>query len=206
MFVYFLSRALNRVPCAMHALTMMSNHVHLLMTPYDADDLSQFVKSLAQRYAQRRNNKKGASGKLFEQRFFSRPVLSELQVAIVISYIHANPVRAGLVDNALDHQWSTHALHALAPVRCRISADLWTPIDWYLALSDNEAVRGERYLAAYDDFRRHEAKPEHVSDLEILEMISEGKDLWVRRPDGTRAVELPEEVEKKRKRYRKLRA
>src|SRR5262249_51644078 len=150
MFVFFVSRALKRSNCAMHALTMMSNHVHLLVTPADEDDLAIFVKALAQRYAQLRNQKKGASGKLFEQRFFSRPVLTEQQIAIVISYIHANPVRGGCVDNALDFEWSTHALHAVAPVRCRISADLWTPVDWYLELSDNEALRGERYLAAYD--------------------------------------------------------
>lgn len=204
MFVFFLSRALERSDCAMHALTMMSNHVHMLVTPPD-DDLGRFVKSFAQRYTQRRNHKRGASGKLFEQRFFSRPVLTEQQVAIVISYIHANPVRAGCVDDALDFEWSTHSLHAVAPVASRISADLWTPIDWYVGLSDNAAMRGERYLAAYDDFRRREVKPEHVSDLDLLEMISDGVDKWERRPDGTRAAERREDRPEKPKRYGRLR-
>ena len=206
MFVFFVSRALRRSNCEMHALTMMSNHVHMLVTPADEDGLARFVKLFGQRYAQRRNQKRGSSGKLFEQRFFSRPVLSEEQVAIVISYIHANPVRAGCVANALDFEWSTHPLHAVAPVRCRISADLWTPVDWYLELSDNEAIRGERYLAAYDDYRRREVKPEHVSDLDILEAVSDGLDKWERRPDGTRAAERREDGPKKPRRYRKLRA
>src|SRR5947207_1436289 len=83
MFLFFLWRALERGGCGLHAATLMSNHVHLLLTPADADALSGFVKSVAQRYAQLRNVKRDSSGKLFEERFFSRPVLTERQVAVV---------------------------------------------------------------------------------------------------------------------------
>src|SRR5262249_9187154 len=93
MFLFFLAHALERRHCRLNAITMMSNHVHLLLTPAEESSLAACVKSFSQRYAQFRNKQRGASGKLFEQRFFSRPVLTEAQVGIVISYIHANPIR-----------------------------------------------------------------------------------------------------------------
>src|SRR5438105_13730067 len=112
MFLFFLADALQRRQCRLNALTMMSNHVHLLLTPAEEASLSACVKSFSQRYAQFRNAQRDASGKRVEERFFSRPVLTEAQVGIVIAYIHANPIRSGQVADAANFRWSTHALHA----------------------------------------------------------------------------------------------
>ena len=189
MFLFFIGLALEKSGCALNAITLMSNHAHLLLTPPKEDSLSRCVKALAQRYAQLRNEKRDASGKLFEERFFSRPVLSEQQVAVVIAYIHANPVRSGQVDDAMEYRWSTHAAHAGAPERCAIPPNLWTPIDWFLSLAADPWRRGSRYLDAYDDYLQRGVEPEHVSELKILEAISDAYDLRLRRPDGSRAAE-----------------
>jgi putative transposase len=190
MFLFFVWRALERGGCGLHAATLMSNHVHLLLTPADAGALAQFVKAVAQRYAQLRNQKRGSSGKLFEERFFSRPVLTERQVAIVTAYIHANPVRSGNVADALDYPWSMHALHAGRPEHCAIPPTFWDPSDWYAALADAPWRRAERYLEAYDEYLQRAIEPEHVSDLQIREAISQQAEILLRRPDGTRATEL----------------
>src|SRR5215471_11497783 len=152
MFLYFVGLALDRGDCFLHAATLMSNHVHLLVTPTGEKALSRFVKAVAQRYAQLRNQKRDASGKLWEERFFSRPVLDEYQVAVVTSYIHANPVRSGNVVDPIDYPWSMHGLHANKPDKSKIQSSLWTPSDWYAALGDIPARRGKRYLEAYDDY------------------------------------------------------
>jgi putative transposase len=191
MFLCFLARAIHTRACRLHALTLMSNHAHLLMTPADEDDLSACVKSFCQRYAQYRNKKRDASGKLFEQRYFSRPVLDERQVAIVTSYIHANPIRSGQVKDAMDYRWTTHALHAGQPDRSGIRVSLWTPTAWWLDLGADWAERGRAYLPVFDDCLRREVEPEHVSDSDILEAIEALSNrtyaLRLRRPNGRRA-------------------
>src|SRR5262249_14495324 len=118
-----------------------------------------------------------------------RPVLTEAQVGVVTAYIHANPVRAGCVIDALDYRWSTQRLHAGVPSSNQIHTDLWTPSDWYMDLGADWPERGRRYLEAYEDYRVRGVEPEHVGEIEILEMVSQQGERWLRRPDGTRASE-----------------
>ena len=204
LFHYFLADALRRHGCALHALTLMSHHVQMLLTPREPTSLSSCVKAFAQRYAQVRNDKRGASGRLFEPAFFSCPVLTEAQVAIVTAHIHANPVRAGCVGDALDYQWSTHGLHMCAPARSGIHVELWTPSRWYLSLADDWPGRGRGYFESYEDYRIRGIEPEHVDELEILEMISEQGETWLRRPDGMRASEPAVNAPKNGNGYRYL--
>src|SRR5262249_45720493 len=138
---------------------------------------------------QLRNEQRDASGKLFEERFFSRPVLSEYQVGVVIAYIHANPVRSGQVTDPIEYRWSTHAHHAGESKRSWIYDDLLTPTEWFLDLAKDPWRRGERYLQVYDDYMRNGIEPEYVDELKILEAISDGYGLRLRRPDGSRAAE-----------------
>src|SRR5690349_14055646 len=63
--------------CAVHQLTLMTNHVHLIVTPPLAKALSTLIHRTCQRYAQARNAARGASGKLFEERYHSKPILDE---------------------------------------------------------------------------------------------------------------------------------
>jgi putative transposase len=189
MFLFFVWHALQRTSCVLNAATLMRNHVHLLLTPGNEKDLSRFVKMVGQRYAQLRNQKRGASGKLYEERFFSKPVLNELQLAIVTAYIHANPVRAGIVDDALEYRWSTHALHAGDHLREERWTTLWTPSPWYESLADTPWQRAERYLVAYNEFLRLKAEPEHVTEVQIIEAGSTQRDYYLRRPNVSRAGE-----------------
>lgn len=152
LFLALLERAARQTGCKVHVLCLMSNHVHLLVTPPDRDLLSAFVKRVAQRYAQVRNGSRDASGKLFEERFKSEPVLSDRQLAIETAYIELNPVRAGIVRNAVDYPWSSARLHALRDSPC-VSKTLWTPSSWYEALGDDELERAQRHsewLAEYE--------------------------------------------------------
>jgi putative transposase len=187
MFLYFIGRVLEHDESRVHAMTLMSNHVHLLLTPRKTTGLADFVKPVAQRYTQLRNEKRNASGKLFEERFWSRPVLDEMQVAIVTAYIHANPIRSGQVKDASDYRWSTHALHAGLPNRCGIPVSLWTPTEWYLRLGRDYRERSLGYVAAFDDYLSRDVKPERVRDIDILEAIAEQRQAFDRRPDRSRA-------------------
>src|SRR4051794_32609576 len=91
-FVWCLLRAIQRAPCRIHAMSLMANHIHLLVTPEEKPQLSNFVASLAHRYATYRNHARGGSGKLFEERYKSIPMHSVEQLALTTAYIDFNAV------------------------------------------------------------------------------------------------------------------
>ncbi|RIL08943.1 MAG: transposase, partial [Proteobacteria bacterium] len=62
------------------------------------------------RYADYVNGKRGWTGHLWQQRFYSCPV-DELFFWVTIKYIERNPVEAKLVDHAADYKWSSAAYH-----------------------------------------------------------------------------------------------
>src|SRR5581483_10875885 len=92
-FLWDMWRAQRRAPVAVHAIMLMKNHVHLIVTPPDADTLAGWVRGFAQRYAQLRNARRSGSGKLFEERFTRIPIRSERQLAVTMAYLDLNPVR-----------------------------------------------------------------------------------------------------------------
>lgn len=55
----------------LHAYVLMTNHVHLLVTPREAESASQLMKHLGQRYVQYINRTYRRSGTLWEGRFRS---------------------------------------------------------------------------------------------------------------------------------------
>lgn len=84
---------------------LMSNHVHLGLVPATSTGLSEVLKPLHMRYAQRINSKMGWAGHLWQARFYSSPV-EDQSIERVVRYILLNPVRAGMVAQAEDYPWS----------------------------------------------------------------------------------------------------
>src|SRR5258708_20900356 len=82
--------------CAIHAYCLMTNHVHLLLTPARAESAARLVKHLGQRYTQHVNRTYRRSGTLWEGRFRSCLVESESYLLACYRYIELNPVRAAM--------------------------------------------------------------------------------------------------------------
>ena len=66
-----LSDLAEKYSCAVHAYVLMTNHVHLLLTPEKTDSASLLMKHLGQRYVQYINKTYRRSGTLWEGRFRS---------------------------------------------------------------------------------------------------------------------------------------
>jgi len=96
-----------RFGCAIHAYVLMTNHVHLLLTPARPDSASLMMKHLAQRYVQYVNRTYRRSGTLWEGRFRSCLTQSEDYVLDCYRYIELNPVRASMVRHPRDYRWSS---------------------------------------------------------------------------------------------------
>ncbi len=111
-YLRFLASSAQRFACSVHAYCLMTNHVHLLVTPHDADACGAFMKYLGQCYVQSVNQRLARTGTLWEGRFRSCVVQSESYVLACYRYIELNPVRASMVSSPADYPWSSHGANA----------------------------------------------------------------------------------------------
>lgn len=124
---------------------LMTNHVHLIALPESPGSLSILLRRLHGRYAQYFNARAGRSGHLWQNRYFACP-LGPAHVVRALSYVDANPVRAGLVDRARDYPWSSALAHSTgADLSGLLDEDWWRTAgireDWDAYLSTVERDR-----------------------------------------------------------------
>ena len=99
--------------CAIHAYVLMTNHVHLLLTPGDPEAPTQLMRHLGVRYVPQFNRRWGRTGPLWNERFKTSVVDSERYLLTCYRYIELNPVRAGMVAAPEQYPWSSHACNGL---------------------------------------------------------------------------------------------
>jgi putative transposase len=142
--------------CAVHAYCLMTNHVHLLLTPAAAGACAALMRDLGRRFVQYFNRRYERSGTLWEGRFRSCLAESARYVIACYRYIESNPVRAGMVEHAMAYRWSSHAVNG--GMR---SHPLITPHAEYLALS----AGGEARHAAYRGLFEYAQEPSMVAAI-----------------------------------------
>lgn len=103
-----LAEAAVRRGCEIHAYVLMSNHVHLLVTPKAPGAAARTLQDVGRRYVRIINTIHGRTGSLWEGRFKSSLVDTENYLLTCHRYIEMNPVRAGLVRDPRDYSWSSH--------------------------------------------------------------------------------------------------
>lgn len=106
-YLHLLHRYKERFKFKILAYCFMDNHIHLLLKQSDTS-LSKFMAGIQQSYTQYFNFKYNETGHVFQQRFKSFPCSDEAYYLSLIAYIHNNPKKAGLVDNAENYEWSSH--------------------------------------------------------------------------------------------------
>ena len=144
--------------CRVHAYVLMTNHVHLLITPERKDSAALLMKHLGQRYVQYINRTYKRSGTLWEGRFRSCLAQSTDYVLACYRYIELNPVRASMVTHPRHYPWSSYRANASG-----IYSELLTPHEEYLALG---RCNRSRRLAYCDLFNVHLAA-DVVSDIRV---------------------------------------
>ncbi len=93
-----------------HAVVVMPNHVHLLLTPlrdvsgnlYSLVEILQGIKSAS---AHSLNRALGRSGPVWQEESFDHVLRSEEGLAEKLEYVRENPVRRGLVIRPEDYRW-----------------------------------------------------------------------------------------------------
>ena len=126
--------------CVVHAYCLMTNHVHLLVTPRAPDACGMLMKHVGQHYVEHVNRIHGRTGTLWEGRFRSSLVASPEYVLACYRYIELNPGRAGLSEHPRSYPWSSYRSNAEG-----VADSLLEPHPYYLALEDNPDRRRRTY-------------------------------------------------------------
>lgn len=135
-----LRQIVRREGCAVHAYVLMTNHVHLLMTPTAAGQIARVMQALGRRYVRYVNDRYHRTGTLWEGRYKACLVDGDTHLLRCYRYIELNPVRAAMAPDPGDYRWSS--FHANAWGR---PDALVTPHPSYLALDACPATRRSAY-------------------------------------------------------------
>ena len=128
--------------CAVHAYCLMTNHVHLLLTPDSAHSCTSLMRDLGRRYVPYFNSRHERTGTLWEGRFRSCIAESARYVLACYRYVELNPVRAGMVNHPGDYLWSSYAVNSGAR-----SDPFLSQHPEFAALASDEAKRHATYRA-----------------------------------------------------------
>ncbi len=109
-----LKHAALKYHCKIHAYVLMTNHVHLLITPMIENGVSQMMQALGRRYVKYFNQTHDRSGTLWEGRFKSSLIDSDIYLLTCMCYIELNPVRANMVVHPGEYKWSSYQQNAQA--------------------------------------------------------------------------------------------
>jgi putative transposase len=111
-YLFHLGRLLTKAGCALHAHCLMTNHVHLLLTPNSLNSCGMLMKGIGQLHTQYMNRTYGRTGSLWEGRFRSCLVQAEDYLLACYRYIETNPLRANLVSHPVEYPWSSYRANA----------------------------------------------------------------------------------------------
>lgn len=155
-YLHWLEEAARDCGCAIHAYALMTNHVHLLLTPAVSDAPSRLMQSVGRRYVQYANRQYRRTGSLWEERYKSSVVQAESYLLACMRYIELNPVRAAMVADPGGYCWSSYRANGLGQPDARL-----TPHSRYLGLDVEPAPRCQTYRALF----RQQLDAEAASDI-----------------------------------------
>ena len=135
-----LAYAARRHAVAIHAYVLMTNHVHLLVTPTFAVSVPKMMQAIGRVYVQYFNSIYRRTGTLWEGRYKAAIVDDEPYLLTCMRYIELNPVRARMVTSPSDFAWSSFRANA-----CGAPDDLVAPHAVYCRLGHSREARQAAY-------------------------------------------------------------
>lgn len=145
LYLEWLQEYASNTGCLVHAYVLMTNHVHLLLTPKEFGSAGTLMKCLGQRYVQYINRTYQRSGTLWEGRFRSCIAQEDSYLLLCQRYIELNPVRAGIVEHPGEYRWSSYHVNGQGS-----PSDLVSRHPLYISLGQTDE---ERQIAYRELFR-----------------------------------------------------
>ena len=160
-----LQSACNTHGCDIHAYVLMTNHVHLLVTPHEEQSLPKAMQMLGRYYVQYYNYSYQRTGTLWEGRYKATLIDSEAYLLTCMRYIELNPVRADMVKHPSDYPWSSYHCNALGQPN-----ELVTPHQEYRRLGKTDEERQAAYRQLFKS---------HISEGMVSEIREATNKAWV---------------------------
>lgn len=132
--------------CSLHAYVLMTNHVHLLITPHGEQSLGKTLQMLGRYYVQYFNYCYWRTGTLWEGRYKATLIDSEAYLLTCMRYIELNPVQADMAADPSGYPWSSYHCNALGQTN-----DLVVPHPEFQRLGESDETR----QSAYRDLFKH---------------------------------------------------
>ena len=143
-YLHWLGEALAEAQCALHAYVLMTNHVHLLLTPRKAEAVPRLIISLGRRYVQYVNRSYRRTGTLWDSRYKSSLIDADTYLLACQRYIELNPVRAAMVEDPAHYRWTSYRANGLGQPDSRV-----TPHALYRSLGRSDKERQAAYRALF---------------------------------------------------------
>ena len=93
-----------KYPFDLHAYCLMTNHFHLEIETHQ-DEIWKIMQKILSLYSSEFNHKYKYVGHVFQGRYASSLIEDDTYFLEVSRYIHLNPVKAGMVREALDYEY-----------------------------------------------------------------------------------------------------
>jgi putative transposase len=171
-FLDTLAKAKQKYPFRLLGYCLMTNHFHLLLSPEAGQSISRILQSVTVAHTWRYHKRHQTLGHVWQGRFKSPVVQDDGHLLIVLRYIEANPLRAGLVDDLAAYPWSSFPAHGLGR-----PDPLLDPVPLLDELGRTPRERQARWR------RRVSVSPAKAEVLRIRESLRTGKPLgtddWV---------------------------
>lgn len=150
-FLELLRGGAGKCHCDVHAYVLMTNHIHLLLTPGEGGGIGRLFQHIGRYYVPYFNRRHRRTGTLWEGRYRATVIDAENFLLTCYRYIELNPVRAEMVKHPRDYPASSYRANAKG------RADgIVAPHPVYEALGPDPAARQAAYRQL---FRRRIGEP-----------------------------------------------
>ena len=179
-FLEYLKITKEVFPFRIHSICLMTNHFHMAIETIDVE-LWKIMHKLLLTYSANYNIKYELTGHLFENRYTAQIIEDERYFLEVSRYIHLNPVKARMVRDPVDYEYSSYSLFVDPPeenadhIRKKKKAEVLM----------TELVETERVLDAFKHNSREqyrlfvEGKISHAEQELLIQRDMKEDDMWL---------------------------
>ena len=151
-----LTEAAKKNQAIIHAYVLMTNHVHLLVTPQHEHSITHMMQDLGRKYVRYINHTYKRTGTLWEGRFKASLVDSDAYLLTCMRYIELNPVRASMVAHPSEYRWSSYACNASGKIDTLVkNHPLYTALD----------VESDQRQFAYRELFSKHLEPDQIHSI-----------------------------------------
>ena len=144
-YLKILKRVADQQACDIHAYVLMTNHIHLLLTPSAQESIGLLFQALGRQYVTYINKTYQRSGSLWGGRHKGNIIDSENYFLTCMLYIELNPVRAGIAAHLSEYPWSSYSANAFDEPNA-----ILTPHSEYLLLAKEKSERLRVYRELFE--------------------------------------------------------